>query len=87
MTAITIIHIERTGTHEQDSFVFDAKGLRAAQNAAYEFVGGPQSKAQRGLRSAGGVFKQEPAEMRLYCFCGSAGLPRDEARNVGNVVF
>ena len=84
---MTIIHIERTGTYKKDSFILEAESLRAAQNAAHEFIGGPQSKAQRVLRPASWVFKQEPAEMRFDGFCGSAGLSRDEARNIGNVVL
>jgi len=85
VTAMTIIHVERTGTHKKDSFILEAEGLRAAQNASDKVACGPQSKAQRVLRPAGWVFKQEPAEMRLYGFCDSTGLSCDEARNFGDV--
>jgi hypothetical protein len=84
---MTIVHKERTGTHKKDSFSLEAKRLRTAQNAAYEFAGGPQSKAQGILRSASWIFKQEPAEMPFYSLCGPTGLRADKARYIGSVVF
>ncbi|MGB8919093.1 MAG: hypothetical protein WCC89_19730, partial [Candidatus Sulfotelmatobacter sp.] len=86
-----IVYIERTGTHEEDSPILEAKGLRAAQDASHELIGRAQSKTQRVLRQAGWVFQQEPAKVRLFHFCGgffgSAGLNRNEARNFCKVLF
>jgi hypothetical protein len=84
-----VVYVERTGTHEKNSLVLEAKSLRAAQDASHELIGGAQSKTQRVLRQAGWVFQQEPAKVRLLRFCGgffgSAGLSRNEARDLRKV--
>jgi hypothetical protein len=63
------------------------KLLRAAQDASHN----PAAKAKRIAkwlgRAPGGVFQQEPPEMRLDDFFGSARLNCDEASDIGNVVL
>ena len=84
---MAIVHIERTGTHQKDSFILETEDLRTIQNASCEFAGGTQCKAKRVFGPAGRVFEEEPAEVRFYSLCGAAGLSRDKARDIGNIVL
>jgi hypothetical protein len=72
VTAIPLVHVKRTGAHQDDSFLLEAKGLRATQDASHELIGGPQSKTQRIFGLAGWILQPEPAQMRIHGFRGSA---------------
>jgi hypothetical protein len=87
MTAMTFVYIEGARSHEKNSFVLEAKGLRTAQDAAHELIGGTEAKAQRMVRLAGRVLEQKPTKMRLNRFFGSAGLSGDKTRDLGYVIF
>jgi hypothetical protein len=62
------VYIERTGSHQQNSFTLEAKSLGNAQNASCELIADTQSEAQRIVRPKRWIFKQEPAEMLLHGF-------------------
>jgi hypothetical protein len=44
LTTMTIVYVERTRTHKKNSLAFQVKGLRGAQDASYELIGGAQCK-------------------------------------------
>jgi hypothetical protein len=87
VTAMTIVYIERTRTHEKNFLALVAKELWAAQDAAHELIGGAEAEAQGMLRLAGWVFEQKPAKMRLYGFSDSAGLSGNKTRDLGYIFF
>jgi hypothetical protein len=44
VTAMMIVYVERTRTHEKNFFVLEAKELRAAQDATYKLIGSVEAK-------------------------------------------
>src|SRR5579863_4169118 len=85
MTTISLVHIERTGTHQKNVLFPAAKHLRAAQNASHEFIGRSKSEAESIPWIASWIFQQEPPQMPFDRFRGTAGLNRDETCNLGQV--